>query len=57
MPTNKKLEQELNSLKKINNGFKKYVIVGYTSPTYQTEDGITIMSIYDFLLGENNLDD
>lgn len=57
MPTNEKMEQELKSLKKINDGFKKYVIVGYTSPTYQTEDGITIMSIYDFLLGENNLDD
>lgn len=57
MPTNEKMEQELNSLKKINDGFKKYVIVGYTSPTYQTEDGITIMSIYDFLLGDNLLDD
>lgn len=57
MPTNEKLEQELSSLKKINDGFKKYVIVGYTSPTYQTEDGITIMSIYDFLLGENKFDD
>lgn len=57
MPTNEKMEQELNSLKKINDGFKKYVIVGYTSPTYQTEDGITIMSIYDFLLGDNLMDD
>ena len=56
MPTNEKLEQELNSLKKINDGFKKFVIVGNVTPTYQTDDGITIMSIYDFLTDENILE-
>lgn len=56
MPTDDKLEQELNSLKKINDGFKKFVIVGNMTPTYQTDDGITIMSIYDFLLNENMLE-
>lgn len=56
MPTNDKLEQELNSLKKINDGFKKFVIVGNMTPTYQTDDGITIMGIYDFLLNENILE-
>lgn len=56
MPTDDKLEQELNSLKKINDGFKKFVIVGNMTPTYQTDDGITIMSIYDFLLNENILE-
>lgn len=57
MPTDEKMEQELNSLKKINDGFKKFVIVGYMSPTYQTDDGIAVMNIFDFLLGENSLDD
>lgn len=56
MPTNEKLEQELNSLKKINDGFKKFVIVGNVTPMYQTDDGITIMSIYDFLTNENILE-
>ena len=56
MPNNEKLEQELSSLKKINDGFKKFVIVGNVTPTYQTNDGITIMSIYDFLTDENILE-
>ncbi len=56
MPTNDKLEQELNSLKKVNDGFKKFVIVGNVTPTYQTDDGITIMSIYDFLENEDILE-
>lgn len=56
MPNNEKLKQELSSLKKINDGFKKFVIVGNVTPTYQTNDGITIMSIYDFLTDENILE-
>ena len=56
MPNNEKLEQELSSLKKINDGFKKFGIVGNVTPTYQTNDGITIMSIYDFLTDENILE-
>ena len=56
MPTNEKIEQELNSLKKIHDGFRKFVIVGNITPTYQTDDGITVMSIYDFLTNENILE-
>lgn len=56
MPTDEKLEQELNSLKKINDGFKKFIIVGNMTPTYQTDDGITITSIYDFLMNDDILD-
>lgn len=56
MLTNEKIEQELNSLKKIRDGFRKLVIVGNITPTYQTDDGITIMSIYDFLTNENILE-
>ncbi|MCD8292120.1 MAG: ATP-binding protein [Prevotella sp.] len=47
-----KMQQELNSLLKIKDGFQKFVIVGTPTPTYQNEDGIIIMNIYDFLMDE-----
>ena len=55
LPTDDKREQELNSLLRIKDGFKKYVIVGTPTPTYQDEAGITIMNIYDFLMNPNSL--
>ena len=57
LPTDDKREQELNSLLRIKDGFKKYVIVGTPTPTYQDEAGITIMNIYDFLMNPNSLGD
>lgn len=56
MPSKEKMEQELKSLSRINDSFRKLVIVGGLSPTYQNEDGIIIMNIFDFLLDENCLD-
>lgn len=56
MPTEEKREQEFNSLLRINDGFKKIVIVGGMSPTYQDDNGILILNIYDFLMNENSLD-
>ena len=55
LPTEEKKEQELNSLLKINDSFPKIVIVGTSTPTYQTEEGITIMNVYDFLMNTNSL--
>lgn len=55
LPTEEKKEQEFNSLLKIKDGFPKIVIVGTPTPTYQTEDGITIMNVYDFLMNPNSL--
>ena len=55
LPTEEKNEQELNSLLKINDSFPKIVIVGTPTPTYQTEEGITIMNVYDFLMNTNSL--
>ena len=55
LPTEEKMKQELNSLLRIKDGFMKYVIVGTPTPTYQTEDGIVIMNIYDFLTNPNSL--
>lgn len=56
LPTEEKMKQELNSLLRIKDGFMKYVIVGTPTPTYQTEDGIVIMNIYDFLTDPNSLE-
>ena len=55
MPTKEKMEQELKSLTKINDSFMKYVIVGTPTPTYQNDDGVVIMNIYDFLMNDGSL--
>jgi predicted AAA+ superfamily ATPase len=55
LATQEKLEQELNSLLHIKDGFQKMVIVGGLTPTYQNDAGIVFMNIFDFLLNENSL--
>ena len=55
LPTQEKMEQELKSLTKINDSFMKYVIVGTPTPTYQNDDGVVIMNIYDFLMNDGSL--
>lgn len=44
-----KRETELRSLRKINDSFKKLVIVGGMSAHYQNDEGIEFVSLYDFL--------
>lgn len=44
-----KEEQELASLKHINDNFQKVVIVGGLQPTYRNNDGILVLNIFDFL--------
>ncbi len=56
LPTEEKMRQELSSLLRIKDGFKKIVIVGTPTPTYQNEGGILIMNIYDFLMNPDSLD-
>jgi len=51
-----KVNQELNSLRRIDDSFQKIVIVGDHYPKYRNDDGILFMSIYDFLLDEASLD-
>ena len=51
-----KSEQEERSLLKINDSFKKIVIVKDVIHVQRDERGITTMSIYDFLLKENSLE-
>jgi len=56
IPTEEKRQQEFNSLLRIDDSFKKIVIVGGMSPTYQDDNGILILNIFDFLLNDNSLD-
>ncbi|MCH5345498.1 MAG: ATP-binding protein [Muribaculaceae bacterium] len=56
MPSEEKFNQEEASLRKIDDSFKKIIIVGEEMPVIRTEAGTTIMSIYDFLLKENSLE-
>ena len=56
MPDEEKFKQEEASLRKIDDSFKKIIIIGEETPVLRTEAGTTIMSIYDFLLKENSLE-
>lgn len=56
MPTEEKRIQEKASLVNVNDSFKKIIIVKDVINVTRDEDGITTMSIYDFLLKENSLE-
>lgn len=51
-----KVKQEEASLRKIDDSFKKIIILGEYTPVLHNESGITIISIYDFLLKDNSLE-
>jgi predicted AAA+ superfamily ATPase len=55
IPDDEKREQELQSLRRIDDSFQKIVIVGDHSPRYQNEDGILFMDIYDFMMDERSV--
>lgn len=55
MPTREKVLQEERPLIKINDAFQKYIVVGTPTPTYQSEEGIVIVSLYDFLTNKKLL--
>lgn len=50
MPDAEKMEQEKRSLRLIDDSFRKLLIVGEHTKPWSDEEGIRIMSIYDFLL-------
>lgn len=56
MPTEEKRLQEKASLINVNDSFKKIILVKDVMNVTRDEDGITTMSIYDFLLKENSLE-
>lgn len=56
MPTEEKRLQEKASLVKVKDSFKKIIVVKDVVNVTRDEDGITTMSVYDFLLKENSLE-
>ena len=50
MPDAEKMEQEKRSLRLVDDSFRKLLIVGEHTKQWNDENGIQIMSIYDFLL-------
>lgn len=56
MIDDEKVRQEENSLRNIDDSFKKIIILGESTPVIRNEYGITIISIYDFLLNNNSLE-
>ena len=56
MKTQEKVQQEQKSLLNVNDFFKKIIIVGDNVKKSRFENGIIIMSIYDFLLDSHSLE-
>lgn len=56
MKTGEKVKQEQKSLLNVNDFFKKIIIVGDNIKKSRYDNGIILMSIYDFLLDANSLD-
>ena len=55
LPGEEKREQEVRSLKSINDSFRKFVIIEDLISRYQDNDGVTFMNIFEFLLNEDSL--
>ena len=55
LPTLEKIEQEQNSLVRIDDSFKKVIIVKDISRSHYMENGIYLLSLFDFLLDPNSL--
>lgn len=56
IPDAEKMQQESNSLLRIDDSFKKIIVVKDTPAPWYTENGILVIGIYDFLLNINSLD-
>nr|WP_297074801.1 ATP-binding protein [Prevotella sp.] len=52
LPTQEKMDQETNSLRRIDDGFEKIVIVGEHLVSNHDNNGILFMSIYEFMSKE-----
>ena len=56
LETPEKTQQEIRPFLRINDSFKKIVITSDTPAPFYTEDGILMMSVYDFLRDSRSLD-
>lgn len=52
LPSQDKIEQEINSLRRIDDGFERIVIVGESLISNRDANGILFISIYDFMLND-----
>ena len=50
------MEQEQRSILKIDDSFKKIIVVKDSPAPWYNEAGIMVISIYDFLLNPNSMD-
>ena len=56
IPDRAKMEQEQRSLMLTGDFFKKIIITKDAPTPYYNDDGVMVMSVYDFLLNEDSLD-
>ena len=56
IPDEAKMQQESHSLLRIDDSFKKIIVVKDCPAPWYTEEGIFVISIYDFLLNGDSLD-
>ena len=56
MESDEKIKQERASLLKVDDSFKKIIVIGTRYLRVRDEVGITTISIYDFLLKDNSLE-
>lgn len=56
IPDNDKMRKEQESLLRIDDSFKKIIIMKDVSAPWYTEQGILVMGIYDFLLNQDSLE-
>lgn len=56
IPDHAKMEQEQRSLMLTGDGFKKIIITKETPTPYYNDDGVLVMSAYDFLLNPDSLE-
>ena len=50
LPTREKTNQEQRSMLRVEDNFKKIIVVKDASAPWYTEEGVLVMSVYDFLL-------
>lgn len=55
LPTKEKREQELRSLKNIDDSFLKFVITEEPIKKYHDDSGVIFMNIYEFLMDKESL--
>ncbi len=56
IPDNDKMRQEQNSLLRIDDSFKKIIIMKDVPAFWYTEEGVLVMGVYEFLLNKDSLD-